>query len=80
MKIFNHNVDYMIIILYFCIANKQINFMDLQINVFKLLIGCNKPVFRHPVCDLQCNFSYETLFEAFKLLYGNKCLFQFNII
>lgn len=54
--------------------------MDLQIKVFKSPAKMDKPVFRDTVLQLPPCFSYETLVEAFKLIYGNNAIIQFNII
>lgn len=55
--------------------------MVLQIKVFKCFGSSEqKPLFRHTICDLPVCFSYETIVESMKLLYGNKCIIQLNII
>lgn len=53
--------------------------MDLQIKVFRPAKQ-DKPVFRESVLNLPVCFSYETIVESLKLIYGDTCIIQFNII
>lgn len=54
--------------------------MDLQIKVFKSPAKMDKPAFRETVLSLPACFSYETIVESMKLIYGNNAIIQFNII
>lgn len=53
--------------------------MDLQILVFKNALDY-KPIFRSTIVDVPEDMDYSILVKAFKLVYGVRCIVQFNIV